>query len=582
MMLQLASAWSMWPVIRKIPAFRTLAENVQLSAEPYYTRGTWAVVDCSGVIYADPLRLAPADEWTFVLAHLLAHLGLRHRPAPNAALAAIHEMTANALVVQLGIGLMPEGFLMPQNDWRTDVQAVYADWQRYDVVPPTNWLSAAGPGGCDVISRGSAEPPMDAWAMMLTQGLLESAGGKGGLAPWATVGTSRAKQALHWFVGNFPLLSALAAHFTLIEDRDSIEAFQINVAAVIAERMEILVNPDLDLTAAELRFIMGHELMHVGLLHHKRREDRDPFIWNVACDYVINAWLIEMGVGDMPPRGGLYNPAFAGLSSDEIYDRLIENADYVKTLVTFRGEGVGDMLPPGARGNPRRINGQLAADLAEELMRQGINAHMQGKHGLLPAGLLEMVSPTYAPPPDWKMALSRWFDSHFDQLAPARSYTRLSRRQQATPDIPRPRFAIPQLPDGSSVFGVLLDTSGSMSNQLLGQCLGAIASLAAKHNIKQVRLVFCDAEPHDEGYVPIKRLYEPMPVKGRGGTRLQPGVHLLQTAKDFPKDAPLLIITDGGCDKLDVKRDHAFLLPEGNRLPFNPVGPVVTLKQVGP
>ena len=69
----------------------------------------------------------------------------------------------------------------------------------------------------------------------------------------------------------------------------------------------------------------------------------------------------------------------------------------------------------------------------------------------------------------------------------------------------------------------MLDTSGSMSNDLLSKCLGAIAALAAKYRILQVRLVYCDAMPYDEGYVPVKRLTEPVKVKGRGGTKLQPG-----------------------------------------------------------
>src|SRR5262249_21526750 len=214
----------------------------------------------------------------------------------------------------------------------------------------------------------------------------------------------------------------------------------------------------------------------------------------------------------------------------------------------------------------------------EELMKQGINAHMASGRGLLPAGMLEMVTPTYTPPPRWKLSLATWFENHVDPVAPARSYARQSRRQQATPDIPRPRYALPQFPDGSSVFGVMLDTSGSMSNALLSKCLGAIAALARKHNIAQGRLVFCDAAPYDEGFVPIKRLTEPMPVKGRDGTVLQPGVNLLATAKDFPKDAPILIVTDAACDVIKIHRDHAFLIPEGRRLPFAPEGPVFFLK----
>ena len=68
-------------------------------------------------------------------------------------------------------------------------------------------------------------------------------------------------------------------------------------------------------------------------------------------------------------------------------------------------------------------------------------------------------------------------------------------------------------------------------------------------------------------------------VRGRGGTVLQPGVELLEHAPDFPRQAPLLVITDCECDRLNLYgRDHAFLVPRGRSLPFPPKGPVFYLE----
>ena len=64
-------------------------------------------------------------------------------------------------------------------------------------------------------------------------------------------------------------------------------------------------------------------------------------------------------------------------------------------------------------------------------------------------------------------------------------------------------------------------------------------------------------------------------VTGRGGTILQHGVDALEKARDFPKNGPILIITDGLIEKdLKVKREHAYLIPKGARLPFTPKGKV--------
>jgi hypothetical protein len=69
-----------------------------------------------------------------------------------------------------------------------------------------------------------------------------------------------------------------------------------SVAAVDAQSKEIFINPAAGLDEYESRFVMAHELLHVGLSHQARRQGRNPYLWNVACDYLINSWLVEMGL----------------------------------------------------------------------------------------------------------------------------------------------------------------------------------------------------------------------------------------------------------------------------------------------
>jgi predicted metal-dependent peptidase len=98
------------------------------------------------------------------------------------------------------------------------------------------------------------------------------------------------------------------------------------------------------------------------------------------------------------------------------------------------------------------------------------------------------------------------------------------------------------------------------------------------HEVPMVRVVFCDAAPYDEGYIPPESIADCVNVKGRGGTVLQPAIDLLDKSKDFPKDCPILVITDGRCDRLVIRRPHAFLLPRSGRLPFIPLGPVFRIR----
>ena len=124
------------------------------------------------------------------------------------------------------------------------------------------------------------------------------------------------------------------------------------------------------------------------------------------------------------------------------------------------------------------------------------------------------------------------------------------------------------------VFGVVLDSSGSMSRADLGKAVGAIASYAMSRDVRAVRMIQCDAAPHDAGYVEPEALLDRVEIRGRGGTVLMPGVKLLEQARDFPPNGPILVITDGACDALTVKREHAYLLAPGGRLSFAAKGPV--------
>ena len=114
-----------------------------------------------------------------------------------------------------------------------------------------------------------------------------------------------------------------------------------------------------------------------------------------------------------------------------------------------------------------------------------------------------------------------------------------------------------------------------MSAKLIGMALGSIASYAASRNVSFARIAFCDAHAYDAGYLAPDEIAGRVEVKGRGGTKLQPGIDLVETVKDFPETGPILIITDGEIEgNLSVHRKHAYLLPKGRHLPFQPKGEV--------
>lgn len=541
----------------------------------------WAQVFPDGVIEVNPRMPGDVGEWIWALAHCVLHLGFGHldgrrtldRPYTAACCLAVSRFQA-----ALGLGTAP----FSVTDLPATPESVLADRWRDSGVPAE--FAALGAGGAvpDLATTGTAPEKDPKWSDRLSIGIAAEASNavrsalreadklrfeRGG----APDPNTRWERARRWFVSSYPLLAALASRFTIVADRDLARRMEITIAAVDAERAEIYINPLAPLSTEEWRFVLAHEMLHAALRHSDRVGTRDPFLWNVAADYVINGWLVEMGVGTLPD-GSLHDPALKGLSAEAVYDLIVRDLRRLRRIATLRGRGLGDILTEPVRGpgDPFALD-----DFYRRALALGLSNHETQHRGLLPAGLLDEIAVLSQPPLPWDAKLARWFDEFVPAVEKRRSYARPSRRQSSTPNIPRPGWYRPEELDTRVTFGVVLDTSGSMSGELIGKALGAIASYALARDVPAARVVFCDAAAYDAGYLPVETIAGRVKVRGRGGTVLQAGVTLLETVDDFPADGPVLIITDAYCEStLRVRRDHAFLVPAGARLPFTPRGPV--------
>lgn len=490
----------------------------------------WADISLNGYLRAHPTRRATEAEWVWVFAHCLLHLGFGT------------DSCEEVLDFQPAIRLGSR---------------------------PSSW----DPGRC--VRGGPARDPKR-WADRFAAGLSNAAvaaidvagGARSSLSDSRPVRTEWAL-ALGWFVSNYPLLGALASTMTVVADAELARGWDISIAAVSAASAEIYVNPLAGLTRPEWRFVLAHEMLHAALRHGDRAGGRDPYLWNIAADFVVNGWLVEMGVGSAP-AGALHDPALRGLSAESVYDRITADLRRYRKSLTLRGHHRGDLLDEPLRGPADFAD---LDDFYRRALLTGLSCHTSAR-GLLPAGLVEEIRALEHPPLPWDAQLARWFEEFVPAVEKRRSYARASRRQASTPDIPRPGRVRPESLESRPTFGVVLDTSGSMDPRLLGKALGAIASYAAARDVPAARVVFCDAMAHDAGYVLVEDIAGRVAVRGRGGTVLQPGIDLLERAPDFPPGGPVLVITDGGCDVLRIRREHAFLVPAGAHLPFRARGPV--------
>ncbi len=551
----------------------------------------WAVVTSNGRIHVHPTRKGTPKEWQYVIAHCLLHLAFDHfQPQADDAHFRLWNIACDLFIArflsELKIGKPPLEIIPPTVYPGRSEAAIFRWLQEKGVPDDLNRCGTTGPLGDDMVlepifSSPYWQPPK--WAELFAEGVQLAV--TRAVAQVSDIEVDRqgdpvnntdAERARRWFMVSYPLLGALAAGFDIVEKQDLCQRMQISVAAVDAGLKEIYINPAAGLNLEEYRFVIAHEILHVGLRHDRRRQGRDPYLWNVACDYVINGWLIEMGVGTMPPLGALHDPELKGLSAEAVYDHIVTNLRLYRKLYTLRGKGMGDILYGRDPKWWQTGAGLTLDEFYRRSLAQGLEYHHLQGRGLLPAGLVEEIRALSQPPIPWDVELARWFDRHFSPAEKRRSYARPSRRQSATPDIPRPRWTTPLEMDTDRTFGVILDTSGSMQRQLLAKALGAIASYSMAREISLVRVVFCDATFYDQGYMAPDEIAGRVKVRGRGGTILQPAINYLERAEDFPKDGPLLIITDGACDRLTIPRgrEHAYLLPKGHYVPFVPKGPL--------
>jgi len=117
-------------------------------------------------------------------------------------------------------------------------------------------------------------------------------------------------------------------------------------ACIIIEKQKIMINTSLideNLTFEHLCFIILHEICHAMFNIDKRRGSRDPQLYNIAEDYVINLLLEEMAeickdkstcnvVTDIDgaKQKYLFDDDFVNMTSEEVYDILIKEGNYKK------------------------------------------------------------------------------------------------------------------------------------------------------------------------------------------------------------------------------------------------------------
>lgn len=288
-----------------------------------------------------------------------------------------------------------------------------------------------------------------------------------------------------------PFFGRLAMMLQLVEEP--------GVKTLAVDGKHIFYNPEFitTLTPEETKTAMAHEVMHCVYDHMNRRDERNHRTWNQAGDYVINLVLVDSGFA--PITGWLYSTAYAGMSTDEVYNMLPppDENDGKDPM-----DDVRDGSPEDALGSATdwKVATIQAANTAKEF-------------GKMPASLARLVEELTTPKVDWRAMLRNFITERpkddYSWMRPNRRFLSMG-------------IMLPGLySENMGELVVAIDTSGSITQEMLNIFGAEIKAIVQSTRPSKTHVIYCDAEVnHVDTFDPNDDLVVTM--HGGGGTAFKP------------------------------------------------------------
>ncbi|MDG1478484.1 MAG: VWA-like domain-containing protein [Myxococcota bacterium] len=334
-------------------------------------------------------------------------------------------------------------------------------------------------------------------------------------------------------------------------------------------RIALQVNPEflLNLTfhrgnkkyRSERVAVIKHEALHLVFKHIFRRENREPRMYNLAADIVVNQFVKPWKL----PEGGITLETFPDLElepdqtldwyygklqelsrkpqsapqSSEVLGRLLSQED-----ATIVGDPASGLMRGDHRlwGKSHDIDAQVADSVLDRLIVQAKERAGQRGWGALPNQIRELISAAIErrkPKLDWRRVI-RIFAASSRKTRVVNTIRRQSKRYGTYPGIRVSRF---------QRLVVAVDTSGSVSDSDLSEFFSEIHGIWRQG--AEITVVECDAA--------VQRTYPytgvlPKRVAGRGGTVFDPVFVWLNSNRMVRYDG-CIYLTDGYASAPSIK-----------------------------
>jgi len=275
-----------------------------------------------------------------------------------------------------------------------------------------------------------------------------------------------------------------------------------------------------NLKSSEQNALMLHEVLHMALLHVTRRQSRDPYIWNIAADIVVND-LILRNTKFKLPKGAIVDDQYSDKSVEYIYESLFKNNKYKQKQYQLV---ISDIEKPSSEsesgGSESNEINDMEIQEIESYWRDKIqviknsdaisNSEEYGSNttGGLPAGMEREVENILEPEINWRHALWKYVGrtpADFDDLDRRFLYRGLY---------------LEGLMSEALEVSVCVDTSGSVSRDLIDQFVGEINGILRSYPHVKCDFFFCDCAL--SGPYEVTNIKDVPTLRGGGGTSFIP------------------------------------------------------------
>lgn len=301
----------------------------------------------------------------------------------------------------------------------------------------------------------------------------------------------------------------------------------------------------------EVEFVLAHEIYHMVYDHLGRRDERNPMLYNIAADYIVNNELVDGRIGAKPKIVDCFQDfKYRGWTSEEVYDELFDEAkkngeEAVKQLGEMldehldweEGDGDGEGNQDGkGNGRPKYSKAELD-QIKDEVKEAMINAAQTAGAGNVPAGVARMIKELTESKMNWRELLRQQIQS---TIKSDYTFSRPSRKGQMSGAI------LPGMNFQNTIdICVALDMSGSIGNDQAADFLGEVKGIMDEYQDYRVKIWCFDTEVYgeDDFSADDAREITEYKITGGGGTDFMANWRYMKDNDIQPKK--FIMFTDG-------------------------------------